>query len=541
MAFRVTRTLVARIAVVTAIYVASARLGLTLDAVGGFAALVWAPSGIGLAVVLLFGYEVWPAIAIGAFIANVWNGAPLAVAVAIAGGNTVEAVVATYALRRIPGFRATLDRLVDVLALLGFAAVSTLLSATIGVASLALGGVIQASEGLAAFRAWWIGDFIGIVLVTPVILAWYSNRQITTDTRRLAEIALLTLAIVAVGSATFVRLTPIAPGAIMPVLIWAALRFGPRGAATASFLVAAIAIWATVTGTGPFARPLLRDSLFALQTFLGILASTFLVLSASFSERRRAERDALRAQAQAAQANAAKAEFLAVMSHELRTPLNAISGFVELLIAEVHGPLTPKQRDSLDRVQRNGRHLLSLIDDVLTFAKVEAGRLVVSTSDVSVDDAIDAIEPLIQPELHKKRLVLVRLSRDPELHCRADPEKLHQILLNLLSNAAKYTPDGGEIKVGAERQGSMVRLWVSDTGMGIPADEMTHVFEPFFQVHRGTTRKYSGIGLGLTISRDLARAMGGDVTLESEPGAGTTASVVLPCVERGTSRSTRSA
>src|SRR6185436_4450864 len=162
------------------------------------------------------------------------------------------------------------------------------------------------------------------------------------------------------------------PGAIMPVLIWAALRFGPRGAATATFLVASIAIWATVSGTGPFVRPTLHDSLFALQTYVAILASTFLVLSASFAERRYAEREARRAQVQAAEANAAKADFLAVMSHELRTPLNAISGYADLLADDLAGPITPKQRDFLGRVQRNARDLRSLIEDVLTFAKVEA-------------------------------------------------------------------------------------------------------------------------------------------------------------------------
>jgi len=533
MAYRVTRTLVARIAAIAVLYVAAARLGLTLDAVGGFATLVWAPSGIALAAVLIFGYDVWPAVAIGAFIANVWNGAPPFVALAIAAGNTGEAIVGRYAVSRVPGFRAKLDRLVDVLALLGLAgALSTLVSATIGVTSLLVGGVIPAPDGMTAFRDWWMGDFVGIMVVTPVILAWYGNRQITTDQRRVAEIAVLTLAIVAVGAATFLRITPLAPGAVVPVMIWAAMRFGPRGAATASFLVAAIAIWATVTGTGPFVRPQLRDGLFELQIYLGILTSSFLVLSASFSERRQSEREARLAQTQAAQANTAKAEFLAVMSHELRTPLNAISGYVDLLAAEVQGPLTAKQIDSLGRIQRNGRHLLSLIEHVLTFAKVEAGRLVVHTCVLPVADAIDSVEPLIRPDLQKKKLTFVRQSRDHSLLVRADPEKLRQILLNLLSNAAKYTPDGGKISIGAERKGNEIRLWVRDTGVGIPADQMDHVFEPFFQVERGTTRTYPGIGLGLTITRDLARAMGGDITLDSLEGSGTTAWLVLPAPNR---------
>jgi len=532
----VSRTLALRIVVVAVVYVAAARFGLRLDAVGGFAALVWAPSGIALAAVLLFRSDIWPAIALGAFTANLWSGAPIIAAIAIAAGNTGEALVGAWALRKLPDFRARLDRVVDVLSFLALAGVaSTLISATVGVTSLVATGVIPRAEALYAFRAWWLGDLVGIVVVVPVILAWYSNRQIVKEPRRVTEIVVLSLAVVGAAIVTFVRLTPLAP-IVVPVMIWAALRFGPRGATTASLFIAIIAIWATVRGTGPFAHAELHGRLLALQVFLAILTSTFLILSASFSERRRAEADAIRAEQQAEKANAAKADFLAVMSHELRTPLNAITGYVDLLITEIQGPITAKQKDSLERIQRNGRHLLMLIEDVLTFAKVEAGRVVIHPRVFSVDEALDSIEPLIQPQMAKKRLRYTRLTRDRSLSVIADPEKLRQILLNLLSNAAKYTPEDGEVRIGAERRGTRMVFWVSDTGVGIPADQLVRVFEPFYQVDRGTTRTYPGIGLGLTITRDLARAMDGDVTVESVAGIGTTVKVILPAAERRNSR-----
>ncbi len=533
MAFQLTRTLVFRLMAVVALYVLTARLGLMLDPVQGFAALVWAPSGIALAAVLLYGTQMWPAIAVGALIVNVWIGAPVPVAVAIAAGNTAEALVGAWALRRVPGFRVQMDRLTAVLALLGLAGVlSTLVAATIGVTSLVLGGVVPSSAAAATFRAWWLGDMIGIVLLTPALLAWHSNRRIVKHPRRLAETALLTVAILVVGSVTYLRVVPLAPGASIPVLIWAALRFGPRGASTAALLVAVIAIGATVSGTGPFVRPTLHDSLSALQLFLGIMSSTFLVLSASFAERRKAEHEARRAEARAARANAAKGEFLAVMSHELRTPLNAISGYVDLMIAEVQGPLTPKQRDALTRIKHNGQHLLSLIEDVLTFARIEAGRVAVDTRVVRLDDVLDSLEPLVLPALEKKRLHFVREKRDGDLFVCADPEKLRQILENVISNAVKYTPEDREIRISAERHGPVLKLQVRDTGMGIPTDKLARVFEPFYQVDRGTTRRYPGVGLGLSISRDLARAMGGDVRIESTEGVGTTVHIVLPAAEQ---------
>jgi len=151
----------------------------------------------------------------------------------------------------------------------------------------------------------------------------------------------------------------------------------------------------------------------------------------------------------------------------------------------------------------------------------------VRSENVQVADVFDAVEPLIQPEVHRKHVVL---KRDPtaQLAVHADPKSLQQILISLLSNASKYTDDGGMITLGAERQGARVRIWVRDTGVGIPQEEIKRVFEPFFQADRGPTRRYSGIGLGLTIARDLARRMEGELTIASTVGRGTTASVVLP-------------
>jgi signal transduction histidine kinase len=147
---------------------------------------------------------------------------------------------------------------------------------------------------------------------------------------------------------------------------------------------------------------------------------------------------------------------------------------------------------------------------------------------VLVYDVILSLEAMVEPELRKRQLTFSHQVPEPNLVAWADPEKLRQILLNLLANGMKFTPEGGRISIGAERDGDKVRMWVSDTGIGIPSEQLQQVFDPFFQVERGPTRRYSGVGLGLSISRDLARAMKGALWLESTPGQGSTAWLILP-------------
>jgi signal transduction histidine kinase len=310
--------------------------------------------------------------------------------------------------------------------------------------------------------------------------------------------------------------------------MWAAIRFGQRGAVTATVIVSAIAVAGTVMRQGPFIHTTLHESLLALQTFMGIAGATFLVLGASISERERFIDELGTARDVAREANRAKAEFLAVMSHELRTPLNAIAGYSELLTMGVSGPLTDKQIDSITRIRTNQQHLLSLIDDVLSFAKIEAGSSKLTTGPVRLAETLDSLEPLIRPELTRRQLTFLWNGCDPSISVYADALKLRQVMLNVLGNAIKFTPPHGSVELSAARSGNTVIIRVTDTGIGIPPDQLDQVFEPFFQVNAGTTREYEGVGLGLAISRDFARAMGGDIRIGSEAGKGSVVTIELP-------------
>jgi signal transduction histidine kinase len=235
------------------------------------------------------------------------------------------------------------------------------------------------------------------------------------------------------------------------------------------------------------------------------------------------------ARREAESANRAKAEFLATMSHELRTPLNAIAGYTELLSMGVRGPVRDEQLEDLRRIRKSAQHLLSLINDILNFARLEAGQVELHISDVSMHDVLAGVETLIGPQVREKGLHYSYEECDPSLTVRADAEKVQQILLNLLTNAVKFTEPLGRVTVICRSTPDRVTVDVSDTGRGIPADKLETIFEPFVQIDRHLTHEsQQGVGLGLAISRDLALAMGGDLGAESAVGRGTTFRLELP-------------
>jgi signal transduction histidine kinase len=227
-------------------------------------------------------------------------------------------------------------------------------------------------------------------------------------------------------------------------------------------------------------------------------------------------------------ANQAKGNFLAVMSHELRTPLSAIIGYEELLADGITGPVTDAQRQQLGRIKASARHLLQLIDEILTFSRAEAGREEVLTETVPVSSVVDEAVGLVAPLADDKGVALGVTSPPPTLSARTDPRKVRQILVNLLSNAVKFTEPGGRVTLDVGAGDGRMQFTVSDSGIGIPAEHLERIFDPFWQVEQQPTRRAGGTGLGLSVSRRLAQMMGGDIAVRSAVGRGSTFIVTLP-------------
>jgi PAS domain S-box-containing protein len=262
----------------------------------------------------------------------------------------------------------------------------------------------------------------------------------------------------------------------------------------------------------------------------------FAKVTRDLTERRELQLKALedtRRAAEAEASNRAKAEFLAAMSHELRTPLNAIGGYVDLIALGIRGPVTAQQIEDLKRIRRSQQHLLGIINDLLNFSRIEAGRLTYEPEDVPLQEIFEAVFAMVEPLAFAKSITLT-WPRHVRSTVYTDRPKAEQVMLNLLTNAIKFTDIGGEVTVTCKVRSERVTIKVTDTGVGIPEDKLESIFEPFVQVGRTHTSVHGGTGLGLAISRDLARGMAGDLTVESMEGQGSTFTLVLPRQSEGT-------
>jgi PAS domain S-box-containing protein len=268
----------------------------------------------------------------------------------------------------------------------------------------------------------------------------------------------------------------------------------------------------------------------ALRDKAGRLAG-FAKVTRDLTERRQAQERAIADARRVSEVEATsrtKSEFLTTLSHELRTPLNAIGGYVELLALEVPGAINEAQRQYLERIRASQQHLLVLVNDLLNLSRAEAGRIEYSLGPVPLLPLLTELEAMMLPQAQARGVDLRFAGCSLDAVARADAGRTHQIVLNLLSNAVKFTPADGWVSLGCSLTGDRVEVTVRDSGPGIAADQQEAIFEPFVQLGRSLTTAQEGIGLGLAISRELARAMAGDLRVSSRPGEGAAFTLVLP-------------
>jgi signal transduction histidine kinase len=526
------------IAVLCAAYVITARIGLSIYAVHGFATLVWPPTGIAIAALLLYGRHLWPGIALGAFFVNFWVGASPLVALGIAIGNTLEALAAVYLLHRFAEFDISFGRLRDSLYFILFGALlAPLVSASVGTGSLLLGGVLTFGSQPITWLAWWVGDMLGALVVAPLLLLWMRPQYPFIPLKNLAEALFVTLMLVVFNILIFwkpfpaLMLIPLYP--VFVPLAWIALRFGIRGhtlaiAATATMAIAGISAGHLLIEASPVAHNLIY-----LQFFISTTTAMLLIFGAIVEERRRyAEElsDQIDQLADALQKikyeDEAKKEFLALLAHELRNPLAPLVSNLEYL-ALTQTP-TPESEEIHANIAQQTKTIIRLVDDLLDVSRISQKRLHLQKELTDLQSVVTRSAKNVEQLFQKNNLSFTLLLPPEPTTLEVDSVRFEQIVVNLLTNAGKYTPQGGTIACEVSTAAGILTLIVRDNGIGIPPTMLEKIFEPFMQVNH-IQKQGAGLGVGLSLTRYLVEMHGGSIVARSDgEGLGSEFIVTLP-------------
>ena len=509
------------IGILTVIYFIVGKLSLQLAFVHPSASPVWPPAGIALAALVVFGYRTWPAIFLGAFLVNVTTAGNIGTSLCIATGNTLEAVCGAWLVNQFGGGTRIFDRAQDVFKFALAVMVSTAVSPTFGVTSLAVGGLADWANYRAIWLTWWLGDATGALVVAPLLILWSIGPRWRLNPKRHLEVGLLLLVLLMLGEAVFGGWFPITarnyPISFIcgPIVIWTAFRFSQRETATGIFILSAIAIWGTLQRFGPFVMETENQSLLIAQTFTAVLTITALALAAGMAEGRRAEAAIEQQKAVVEAANRTKDNFLAMLSHELRTPLTPVIAALDVL--ESVPSQSEDSKASLAMIRRNVELESQLIDDLLDLTRIAKDKLQLEFDQIDAHQAISNVAEICRMEANARRLRVYLNLRAGAHHVTADVTKFQQIIWNLLKNAIKFTNENGEITISSSNPSPQVlTIIVGDTGIGIEPEILERIFDPFEQGDRSFQRRFGGLGLGLAISKSLAQAHGGTLAVASE-------------------------
>ncbi len=509
------------IGVLTLIYFVAGYFFLKLAVINPSASPVWPPAGIALAALLVLGYRVWPAIFIGAFFFNITTAGNIFTSFGIAGGNTLEALCGAWLVNQFAGGTQVFERPQNVFKFALAALISTMVSPSLGVTSLALGGFAQWSSYWQVWLTWWLGDTSGILVGTPLLVLWsVTATQRKWNRAQAIEVSVLLLLLVVLAEIVFGGTFQISarnyPISFLcgPIVIWTAFRFTPRETATGVFVLSSIAIWGTLNGFGPFATQTENQSLLMLQSWTAALTITAMAIAAAIAERNRAQA-AIKQQKDAVEAaNKTKDNFLAMLSHELRTPLTPVIAALDVLESET----SPSEmaKCSLSMIRRNVELESQLIDDLLDLTRIAKDKLQLRFGSIDAHEIIADVVEICRAEAQERRLNLRVNTRAGAHHVLADSAKFQQIIWNLVKNAIKFTGENGDITISSTNpEPQTLVINVKDTGIGIEPEIMNRMFDPFEQGEQAFQRRYGGLGLGLAISKSLTQAHGGTLTAQS--------------------------
>jgi signal transduction histidine kinase len=529
------RRLVAQV-LLAGTYVVAGKLGLLLGLVHPSASAIWAPTGIALAALLLLGHRAWPGIFVGAFIVNATTAGSIATSLGIATGNTLEAVVGAHLVSRFASGRQAFERLPDTFRFAFLAGVlSTVLSATLGVTSLSLGGFARWADFGAIWLTWWLGDMGGALVVAPLLILWLGHPRPRWSRPQAIEATGLLIALLALGQWVFGASSLVAAAGhplkflFMPLLTWAAVRFDPQVASAAVFEIGAIAVWGTLSRSAPSDPRALNEALVVHQVFMGVAAVTTFALAAVVSERRRVD-EAVRATTDELHEAMTELEALShSLTHDLRSPVGAVLNDSTLLVQDYGSRLGAEGMGVVRRIRTSAQSAGRLLDQLTQYAWVgqEQGEhsnldmtalvrevfaeLVVAGEDVS--DLRFEIQPLPSGE--------------------GSPELFRCVFRNLLSNAVKYTRGrhARHILITGTAGHGENTYTVTDNGIGFDPALGDALFEPFRRL--ASARDYEGSGLGLAIVARIIRRQGGRIWAESDGSHGARFVFTLPAGRGG--------
>lgn len=501
-------------------------------------ALIWPASGIALAGLILGGLRLWPAVFLAAFVHQLLNGNGLAIAVGLAIANALQPILGAWLLRRF-GFRNAFSRVPDTIVFFLIAFITTAIVPTLGLLTFAVADRPVPNGIMGTFLPWWIAQMFSVLVITPLLVRWLPKLSVDRTRAELMEACLALLSVIAVAVLLFwtpfrdIGGVPLVYLILVP-LLWIGLRVGPRFMTLALFLNAGIALGGTayrLTAAGNIAG--LGNALLQTEIFIIMISFIFLLLVTVAEERKDTAKDLRENVRQLEDAvervrreDEAKSRFIATLAHELRNPLAPLMSSVELL--KLGKPSAQELERLAEGMTDNLKTMRHLLDDLLDISRISREKLVLATEQVDLLAALHKSLWSVSALARERTLSLEASLPEHAVLLEADPVRLEQIFVNLLHNAVKYTEPGGQIRLAARTEAGMALVTVEDTGIGMDADVLAHVFEPFFQMDQpGKLR--AGLGIGLSLTKNLVELHGGSVEAASKgAGSGSVFTVRLP-------------